>query len=340
MPSPYSAVSSIQQTLDNTGLFNTGLFLATEQITEDAGNVLSYNLDHQNTSTAPSGGMGYGYHNTATAYAPLSADGGDESPESADGPTLADAFRAAMPESLIVGRRRPDPSLRADDIEMNPVGQAHHNETLRPLILPEAVESGSGSGSGSAHGHGHGYGQVPEVRIEPDTATATTAAAAITLNDADQDQVQHAVAMQDKNQNQNGEAAAATTKNDNDWSAEQDARMMEILNASVHAAVAEGKKGLEMSSPNSDTGKHTETGDDLPPDPRMAVDKKGKGKAREYEVPSSSILKTPGTGTSTGSAGGGGGGDAIDRLLGEWTTLRVSGSAASNGHGQGDAGDD
>ncbi|KAK5197480.1 hypothetical protein LTR99_007850 [Exophiala xenobiotica] len=331
MPSPYSAVSSIQQTLDNTGLF-----LATEQITEDAGNVLSYNLDHQNTSTAPSGGMGHGYHNSATAYAPLSAaDGGDESPESADGPTLADAFRAAMPESLVVGRRRP---RRADDIEMNPVGQAHHNETLRPLILPEAVESGSGSGG--AHGHGHGYGQVPEVRIEPDTATATTAATSITLNDADQDQVEHA------NQNQNGEAAAAAAKNDNgnDWSAEQDARMMEILNASVQAAVAEGKKGLEISSPNSGTGKQTETGDDLLSDPRMAVDKKGKGKAREYEVPSSSILKTSGTGTGSAGGGGGGGGgaggDAIDRLLGEWTTLRVSGSAAGNGHGQGEAGDD
>ncbi|KAK5465341.1 hypothetical protein LTS15_001904 [Exophiala xenobiotica] len=328
MPSPYSAVSSIQQTLDNTGLF-----LSTEQITEDAGNVLSYNLDQ---NTAPSGDMGYGYHNTATAYAPLSAaDGGDESPESADGPTLADAFRAAMPESLVVGRRRPDPSLRTDDIEMNPVGQAqaHHNETLRPLILPEAVESGSGSGS--AHGHGHGYGQVPEVRIEPDTATATTAATAIILNDADQDQVQHAVAMQDQNRN-GAQAAAAKNDNGNDWSAEQDARMMEILNASVQAAVAEGKKGIEMSSPNSDTGKQTETGDYLPSDPRMAVDKKGKGKAREYEVPSSSILKTSGT----GSAGGAGAGDAIDRLLGEWTTLRVSGSAAGNGHGQGDAGDD
>ncbi|KAK7894812.1 hypothetical protein LTR67_005551 [Exophiala xenobiotica] len=329
MPSPYSAVSSIQQTLDNTGLF-----LATEQITEDAGNVLSYNLDQ---NTAASGNMGYGYHNTATAYAPLSAaDGGDESPESADGPTLADAFRAAMPESLVVGRRRPDPSLRIDDIEMNPVGQAqaqtHHNETLRPLILPEAVESGSGSGN--AHGHGYGYGQVPEVRIEPDTATATTAATAITLNDADQDQVEHA------NQNQNGEAAAAAAKNDNgnDWSAEQDARMMEILNASVQAAVAEGKKGLEISSPNSGTGKQTETGDDLRSDPRMAVDKKGKGKAREYEVPSSSMLKPSGTGT--GSAGGDGGGDAIDRLLGEWTTLRVSGSAAGNGQSQGEAGDD
>jgi hypothetical protein len=336
MPSPYSAVSSIQQTLDNTGLF-----LATEQITEDAGNVLSYNLDHHNTSTAPSGNMGYGYHNTATAYAPLSAaDGGDESPESADGPTLADAFRAAMPESLVVGRRRPDPSLRADDIEMNPVGraqaQAHHNETLRPLILPEAVESGSGSGS--AHGHGHGYGQVPEVRIEPDTATATTAATAITLNDADQDHNQDQVER--VNQNQNGEAAAAAAKNDNgdDWSAEQDARMMEILNASVQAAVAEGKKGIELSSPNSGTGKQTESGNDLPTDPRMAVDKKGKGKAREYEVSSSSILKT--SGTATGSAGGGGGGDAIDRLLGEWTTLRVSGSPAGNGDGHCDAGDD
>jgi hypothetical protein len=114
--------------------------------------------------------------------------------------------------------------------------------------------------------------------------------------------------------------------------------MMEILNASVQAAVAEGKKGLEISSPNSGTGKQTETGDDLRSDPRMAVDKKGKGKAREYEVPSSSMLKPSGTGT--GSAGGDGGGDAIDRLLGEWTTLRVSGSAAGNGQSQGEAGDD
>ncbi len=267
--------------------------------------------------------MGYGYH---TAYAPLSD--GDESPES-DGPTLAEAFRAALPESLLPGRR-PDPSLRTGDIEMNPV-QAHH-ETLRPLILPEAVESGSV----------HGHGQVPEVRVEPDTATATTAVT--TLDDAhqDQDQVQHAaVAVQDQyrtqNQNQNGEGPAEN--DDNDWSVEQDARMKDILNASIQAAVAEGKR--EMSSPSSvrdnegsrdNTGKQAEK-DELPTG-MVVVDKKGKGKgkgkAAEYEVPS--ILKNSGN----GGGGGNGGGDAVDRLLGEWTTLRVSGSPA--GHGEGDTG--
>ncbi|KAJ9625430.1 hypothetical protein H2204_010403 [Knufia peltigerae] len=314
MPSPYSAVSSIQQTLDNTGLF-----LATEQITEDANNVLTYNQ--------ASNGGGY--------YQPYS--NGDDSPDDSDsGPTLAEAFRAALPDALVSGRR-PDPASRVGDIEMNPVGITGHaqgGDASRPLMSADAIE------------HTPRLGPLPEVRVELDTpsnASISRPAPAALIEGSGETST--------GNGNGSGSGTAYESRGNpaaggEGWSPEQDARMKDILSASVQAAIAQGEsEGATIGPPRQTAASSSPSSSDPnnnkattqtngggaekvaetieeDEDAMETVDlsdtnNKGKGKGKaKAEEPQSSVT---GLGVLMGTADGA---DAVDQLLGEWTTLR------------------
>ncbi|KIW15215.1 hypothetical protein PV08_05260 [Exophiala spinifera] len=351
MPSPYSAMSSIQQTLDNTGLF-----LATEQITEDASNVLSYNQTSNN-------GVNGGYQPYSNRYGSSTyanpADNGDESPDSDSGPTLTDAIRAVLPDSLVSGRR-PDPASRIGDIEMNPVAvQAQGADASRPLMSADAIE------------HTPRLGPLPEVRVELDTPSASASASISRPAPA-------ALGSETSNRQANHAAEGSGGGGGGGgggWSPEQDARMKDILSASVQAAIAQGEsEGAKIEPPpppptttmslasnpdrrsavsSSDAATATaidgqKSEETIDEDAMETVDLddgaqkgpengKGEGKGKGKAKAPLQLATTTGTGLGV-LMGTSDGADAVDQLLGEWTTLRVNSAGTSGGGGSGGAG--
>lgn len=347
---PASIYQTSRLIIANRTLDNTGLFLATEQITEDAGNVLTYN---QASNTNVNGGyQPYSNRYGSSTYA-NPGDNGDDSPDSESGPTLAEAFRAALPDSLISGRR-PDPATRVGDIEMNPVGaQGHaHGDASRPLMSADAVENTPR------------LGPLPEVRVELDTPSAASTSASISrpapvaaLGSGETSTSTITSSSVATHEYRNGQQGTANTNpaggvgGASGWSPEQDARMRDILSASVQAAIAQGESEggkieppptTSSSSPDKPATNTTRTlpdvavndaqkaGDADEEDAMETVDLsdtkgKGKGKAKASQP----------TGTGLGVLmGTSNGADAVDQLLGEWTTtVRISAGPGTSAAG-------
>lgn len=220
---------------------------------------------------------------------------------------------------------------------MNPVGITGHaqgGDASRPLMSADAIE------------HTPRLGPLPEVRVELDTpsnASISRPAPAALIEGSGETST--------GNGNGSGSGTAYESRGNpaaggEGWSPEQDARMKDILSASVQAAIAQGEsEGATIGPPRQTAASSSPSSSDPnnnkattqtngggaekvaetieeDEDAMETVDlsdtnNKGKGKGKaKAEEPQSSVT---GLGVLMGTADGA---DAVDQLLGEWTTLR------------------